>query len=119
MRSSVAVISAASVLVAGCITVPKDTAGPPGGSVPPGPVPEVKTEQSDPPEPTPTAEDRRLIEERWSCDDGDILLKSACSSGEEFCFGAVKIGEYPGKLAKFRIVGVERRWDWCLDGSAI
>lgn len=46
------------------------------------------------------------------------MLQSTCTSRGDFCFGTVKIGEYPTEITAFRIAGVERRWDWCEDGRS-
>lgn len=109
---SLTAILAALILVAGCITVPKEDTGAAGG-----PTPAAEAGQSDPPRPqTPKAEDPTPIEERWYC--GDITLTATCepeddpSAGNQ-CRGTVKIGKFPIKRTWFQIAGVNRRWDWC------
>ena len=105
---SLTAILAALVLVAGCITVPKEDTRAAGG-----PTPMAETGQSDPPRPqTQKAEDPTPIEERWYC--GDITLTATCWP-EGDCYGKVKTGKYPAKAAQFYIAGVDRRWNWCLE----
>ncbi|MXY40626.1 MAG: hypothetical protein F4Y62_12610 [Rhodospirillaceae bacterium] len=107
MKLGVVAVLTASVLAAGCITAPKDTAGTAGGSTPPAE-----------PAPTPAAKEQELIEERWSCDNGEIVLEAICAPRGKFCVGTVKVGSFPTKVAQFGVSGVERRWDWELKDGA-
>lgn len=114
MRAGVAAILVASILAAGCKTVPKEGTGTADGSTP-----KVETGQSESPgSQAPEAEGPTTIEERWQC--GDIRLISTCipKLGDSFCVGTVKTGKYPAKNTLFSINGVERRWSWFLkDGG--
>ena len=101
---------AASVLAAGCITVPDEDTRIVGGSAPTG-----ESGHGDPPEPQAgKAEGPATIEERWRCE--DIILTSTCypSLGSRSCSGTVKTGKYPAKPTFFRVNGIDRLWSWPL-----
>lgn len=114
MREGMVAILAASILAAGCKTVPEESAGAAGNSPP-----TVESGHVDPADSSAQeAEGQKSIEERWQCE--DIKLTSTCipKIGDDFCFGTVKTGNFPAKNTLFRIDGVERRWSWYLEDGA-